>query len=56
MSVQEIEAAAQDVREAEAKLKALMAQAVANGVPIAAAARAAGVTWQTAQRWLKAQS
>ena len=47
--------AAAEVEATQQNLRAAVAEAVANGVPVAAAAGAAGVTRPTAYAWIKAQ-
>lgn len=51
MSVEEVERLAKRRAEAEAKLRAAVAEAVAEGADVSALARAAGVTRQTIYRW-----
>lgn len=47
--------AAAEVEAAQQNLRAAVAEAVANGVPVAAAARAAKITRPTAYAWINAQ-
>lgn len=55
-SIQEVEAAAQAVRDAERRLRETVAAARTAGVPGAALARAAGVSRPTINSWIRQTS
>lgn len=53
MSIQDVQAAAEAVTDAQQQLREAVAAAQAAGVPDAAVARAAGVSRQTIINWTK---